>query len=162
MIRSVVVLGALVLALVLGGRALLSRPSEPVATVDYQQTAEQVRKVAPFDVLTPTSMPDGWRATTVDYEPGSGGRWHLGVLTDEKEYVGLEQTPMGVRATVEQFAAETRPDGKTRVDGHTWRVRSSAAGETTLVRRADEVTILVTGTAPRKQIEEYVELLSTG
>lgn len=157
-----VVLVAIVLGLVLGGRALFGAAPDSGhrSTVDYRATFEQVRKVAPFDVVAPPSLPDGWRATSATYDSGPKGRWHLGVVTDGKEYVGLEQTPLGVPTVVERFAADTRPKGKTSIDGNTWRVRAGADSETTLVRRAGGVTTLVTGTAPRKQLESYAASLS--
>lgn len=159
MVRSMVVLVAVVVALVLGGRAMFGDPSTPQRTVDYQQTAKKVRKIAPFKIAAPDRLPDGWRATTATYDRGPKGRWHLGVLTADDDYVGLEQTPLSRRTSVERFAPKTKPRGWDTIAGSRWRVRASSEGETTFVRRANGLTTVVTGTASRDQLEAYVASL---
>lgn len=160
--RSVLVLGAIVALLVVGGSALFGRDSDPVRTVDYRKTVEQVREGASYEVLAPPSLPDGWRATSTRYEPGSRGGWHLGVLTSRGEYIGLEQTPRRPAEVLEEISPDTRPAGRTRIDGDSWRVRTGTDGETTLVRRSGKVTVLVTGSAGRERIEAYASSLRGG
>lgn len=162
MLRSVAVIGVIMLGAVFIGSTLLTTPDQQVPTVDYKATVADVREVAPYEVVAPQSLPDGWRATSAEYEHGSEGRWHLGVLTADDEYVGLEQTPRRQAEAVEEFSPDTEPRGKTAIGGDTWRVRANEQGETTLVRRSGGVTTLVTGTASRNQLESYVASLSAG
>src|SRR5699024_3387428 len=159
MIRSMVLLGALVVVVVFAGRALVDYPSEEPRAVDYQQIAGQVRDGASFAVLAPRSLPQGGQATSATYEPGVQGGRHRGVLTGDQEYIGVEQTPMSKRSAVEEFAAESTAQEQARVGGHRWQVRSSGDGETTFVRRRTGVTVLVTGSAPRAQIEAFITSL---
>jgi hypothetical protein len=155
--RSVGVLGAIVLLLFGLGQLLTITPDDPSPTVDYRTAAESSRTVADFDLLAPTSLPDGWRATSVRFETGS---WHLGVLTDDDEYVGLEQLRAAPRRAIERFAAGSRAAGTVTIDRTTWSRRAGPDDDVTYVRRDGDMTILVTGSAPRDDVERYISSLS--
>src|SRR5215210_2846011 len=67
-------------------------PADPVRPVDYVQPARFAQKAAPFQVLTPRHLPQGWTATSVRFDPtGDELSWHVGVLTEDRRYIGLEQ-----------------------------------------------------------------------
>jgi hypothetical protein len=155
--RSIAVLGAIVLALFAVGRLLTVTPDEPTLAVDYRSAAESSRTVADFELLAPDSLPEGWRATSVRFEPDS---WHLGVLTDDDDYVGLEQVKADTRRAVERFANGSHEHGKAVVDGETWSHRTGPRDNVTYLRRDGDMTIVVTGTAPREVIERYISSLS--
>ena len=155
--RSVAVLGAIVLALFGVGKLLTLTPDDPAPTVDYKTAAQSSRTVADFDLLAPTSLPEGWRATSVRYETGS---WHLGVLTDDDEYVGLEQLRATPGQTIERFAAGSRASGTVTIDGTTWSRRTGPDDDVILVRRDGDMTTLVTSSAPPDDVERYVSSLS--
>jgi hypothetical protein len=91
----------------------------------------------------------------VRYEAGARGQWHLGVITDKGAYIGLEQSGIGQQRAVEKFAPDTKAKGTAHVGGFEWQLRQSDRGETSLVRMADQITVIVTGTAAKKVIEEY-------
>ena len=161
-VRSVAVLGAIILALFALGRLLTVTPDEPARTVDYQSAVESSRTVAEFDVFAPRSLPEGWRATSVRFEQDS---WHLGVVTADDDYVGLEQVEADPQRAVERFANGSRSYGDTVVGGETWSLRTGPGDDLTYVRRdtgpADGgMTIVVTGTAPRQVMESYISSLS--
>jgi hypothetical protein len=155
--RSVAVLGAIVLALFAVGRLLTVTPDEPVRSVDYRSAVESSRAVAEFDVLAPASLPEGWRATSVRFEQDS---WHLGVVTDDDDYVGLEQVEASAERAVERFAKGSRSYGDVVVGGETWLLRTGPQDDLTYVRRDGDMTIVVTGTAPRQEMERYISSLS--
>jgi hypothetical protein len=160
--RSVAVLGAIVLTLFALGRFLTVTPDEPVRTVDYQDAVESSRTVADFELLAPESLPKGWRATSVRFEPSS---WHLGVLTDEEDYVGLEQVEADTERAVERFAPESKSFGDTVIGGETWSLHTGPRDDLTYVRRDSagsdgDMTIVVTGTATRVVMERYISSLS--
>ncbi len=157
-LRSVGVLGAILLVLFAVGRFFTVTPDEPVRAVDYQAAAESSRKAATFDLLAPTELPEGWRATSVRFEAGA---WHLGVITDDDEYVGLEQVKAGVARAVERFAEGSTRDGEAVVAGETWSLFTGPRDDRTYVRRDGDVTVLVTGSAPRAEIERYISSLSS-
>jgi hypothetical protein len=158
-LRTTVVI--LAIMAVLGGaqQLLSSPPGDPVRPVDYSQALDAARDVAPFDVLAPDELPEGWRATTVRYVPGDEPSWHLGILTDEDLYVGLEQSVGTPEDLVEQHAAGSRPEGEVELDGSAWQLRREG-DETTLVRdEKGPAATLVTGDAPQDDVEQLAASL---
>ncbi len=162
MLRSIFVIGLVVLALAGLGYWFQVKPGTKLEAVDYVTAAKAARGVSDFPIYTPASLPKGWKATSVNYTAGAKGAWHLGVLTDDEKYIGLEQTGSGRLKAIEDFSPDTEPKGSTKVGGFTWQLRQSGHGETTLVREAGDITIIVTGTAKRSVIEDYAAHLVTG
>ena len=144
----------LIIAFLAGAQRLLSRPGEgePVQPVDYVATWEAARDVAPFELLAPPELPEGWRATSVRYVPGEEATWHIGVLTDEDKYVGIEQAVGGVEVLVNEYAAESDPEGTVDVGGVQWELLREG-DETTLVRDDGGSSTLVTGDAGQADVE---------
>lgn len=155
--RSIGVIGVILVALFGVGKLVTVEPDQPTRTVDYRSAVESARPVADFPLLAPPSLPSGWRATSARYEPDS---WHLGVLTSGDEYVGLEQVRISERRAVERFADGSRADGAVPIEGTTWSRRNGPDGDSTYVRRDGDITVLVTGSASREQVERYVASLS--
>ena len=63
-------------------------------------------------------------------------RWHLGMLTDEDRYVGLEQADDSVATMVETYVDQARERGRpVQVDGRPWPTYTDAGGDLALVRR---------------------------
>lgn len=156
--RSVGVVGLIVLALFGIGQLMTLTPDDAAPTIDYRTAVESSRTVADFDVLAPPMLPARWRATSVRYETGS---WHLGVLTGDDQYVGLEQVRESPRRVVERFAPGSRAAGSVDIAGQTWSRRTGPDDDSTYVRRDGDMTILVTGGAPRVEIERYISSLSS-
>lgn len=162
-VRSVAVIGVIVLALFGFGKFFTERPEDPVSAIDYQKTLQQVRTTTDIDVLAPATLPDGWRANAARFEPGSGGNegsWHLGVITDDDEYLGLEQSPLSVNRSVDRWAEGSVEAGSAQVAGQVWSVRAGPRDRTTYVTRDGDRTTLVTGTVPPDEIEAYISSLS--
>lgn len=141
-----------------GFRSLTTQePDNPVRTVDYAQVVGPARKAAPFDLVAPPSLPPGWRATSVNFNDQSQPRWHLGVLTDQERYVGLEQAKRPVlqmvRDYVDQHASRGAP---VEVAGNSWATYTDAGGDLALVRQDGATTTLVVGhDVPRSQLVSY-------
>jgi hypothetical protein len=149
----VVVVGYVaVKALVLPDQATTGAP------VHYAVVVPQARKAARFDLLAPPRLPEGWRATSVRFDPGPPQHWHLGVLTGAQRYVGLEQGNQPVASMVQTYvdpAAKHRP--ATVVGGTSWSTYTDAGGDLALVRRDGRTTTLVVGhDVPRKELVSYV------
>lgn len=154
-LRTMAVLLAIV-GLVVGFQRLLSAPpSNPVHALDYRPALAAARAAAPFHVLAPSGLPDGWAATSVHYTPGSAAAWHLGVLTADRAYVGLEQSLDDTAAVLGEAAPGSVSDGTVEVAGDSWQLRRGPGNRTTLVRRVDGVTTVVTGDAPQDQLVAY-------
>lgn len=137
--------------------AFRTTPHPRVPTVDYAATARAASDSASFDVLTPGSLPPRWRATSATYTPAPGEHWHLGVLTAQDRYLGLEQGAAGVAAMVEEYVdPEATRGGRVRVDGQSWTTYADAGGDHALARREAGVTTLVVGPVDREVLVRYV------
>lgn len=127
----------------------------PVKEVDYQRVLEFTRDQVDFDPLAPASLPEGWRATSARMTPAPAA-WHLGVLTDQDRYIGLEQSRSSeenmVRRYVDEEAAEGDP---VTIDGETWRTWTDEGGDNALSRVSDGVAVVVVGTPDQDLLAEY-------
>jgi len=148
-------------------------PADPVRPVDYVQPARFAPQAARFKVLTPRELPEGWTATSVRFDPTADEQsWHVGVLTKDRRYIGLEQSERPASAMVADFVDEDAEEGgEVEVAGETWRTwtdpgrdpqaDSSTAqeGDLALVRQNEEVTTLVVGTVSQDVLSGFVESL---
>ena len=157
-IRSMVVIAVIILALYGFGRLFTSTPETSVDPIDYATVVAQARPAATFALAAPPTLPEGWKATSARFEPNG---WHLGVLTDDEEYVGLEQLKGSVDRAVDRFAEDSKADGTAVVGNQTWSVRTGPKGRLTYVRAEDGLTTLVNTSAPRSVLEDYIASLST-
>ena len=136
-------------------------PADPVRRVDYEQPARFARETADFEVLTPRRLPEGWITTSVRFVDTPPQSWHLGLLTAERRYIGLDQVEEPVDAVVEDVVGEdAEAEGSVDIDGVTWQ-RYTEGRDLALVRRAEQqgVTVLVVGTAPEEQLVAFVRSL---
>ncbi len=156
MVVLLIVVGAFV-----GFRDLVrSEPESPVQAVDYSGPADYARGQASFPLLAPEQLPDGWIATSVRFDPGSRPAWHLGMLTPQDRYVGLEQAPRSVAAMVEQYVDEKASEGEpVAVAGQEWRAFSDDQGDEALARRAGGATTLVFGRVEQETLADLVATL---
>jgi hypothetical protein len=146
MVGAMLVLLVVVVAFVVFRDVNRSDPPSPVQDVEYAQAAEFAREQAGFELLTPPTLPAGWRATSVRFVPGADERWHLGMLTDEDRYVGLEQAEVSVESMLETHVDEVVERGEpVTVDGQRWETWTDEGGDLALVRRDGETTTLVVG-----------------
>lgn len=162
-------IGALIVVLVLIASVwVLSRfqhrgTTDPAKTVDYTAELAEARESAPFDVLAPSPVPSGWRATSVEWDgaDAEASSWHLGFLTSAGEYVGLEQGNAPVAGFVAGSTTASQPVEAVEIAGESWQGLVSDDGrEHALVRRAPGVTTVVTGTAPLAELVAFTEALT--
>lgn len=161
MVGAMIVLLAVVVAFVVLRDLNRNDPPSPVPAIDYARDAAFAADQATFEVLAPASLPAGWRATTARYVPGSGERWHLGLLTDDDRYVGLEQSAASVESMVESHVDENATRGDVvSVDGAEWSTWSDDGGDLALVREESGTTTLVVGhNVPVAELEAFVASL---
>lgn len=146
MVGALLVLLLVVVAFVLFRGINRDAPPSPVRTVDYQRVVDFAREQTDLDLLAPPRLPAGWRATTVDFVDTEGDRWHLGLLTDEERYVGLEQSTSSAASMVETHVDEDAARGEpVEVAGRPWRSWTDADGDLALVREDGGTTTLVVG-----------------
>jgi hypothetical protein len=155
MIVAVGVVVAFVLLRDLGRTELQTQ----VPAVDYQRVLEHSSDQVDFDPLAPVRLPEGWKATSVRLSP-TPARWHLGVLTDEGRYVGLEQSRSSEERMVESHVdPDAVAGGTVTVAGDTWRTWTDEGGDTALTRVQDGVTVVVVGTPHRDVLVDYAATL---
>ena len=159
MIGAMLVLLFVVVGFVLLREVNRSDPEAPGEPVDYQQTADFARDQADFAILAPPELPDGWRATSVEFVP-EPARWHLGLLTDEGEYVGLEQAESAVKSMVTTYVDSDPSRGEAvTIDAQSWSSWTDEGGDTALVRTDGEAVTLVVGPVERGLLVDYVRSL---
>ncbi|HEY3560094.1 MAG TPA: DUF4245 domain-containing protein [Kribbella sp.] len=135
---------------------------EKVNAVEYTAQLEDARKAAPW-VRGPEPMPSGWTATSVEFrapqqEPMT---WHLGIVTSEKKYVGLEQSNVTTGKFVGDKLGRTSADGTATVAGVTWqrKVLLDRKNENALILVGSGVTTIVTGNAGYPALEAFAAVL---
>ncbi|MGH3473242.1 MAG: DUF4245 domain-containing protein [Nocardioidaceae bacterium] len=133
----------------------------PAATVSYASSLQVARQLAGFQVLAPTPKPTWWRCTSVAYTPGThhDTSWHLGGLTTDGQYIGLEQGIESPGVFIPANTAANQPRSPVTIDGAEWTRLASGQGETALVHERGKVTTIVTGTAPLSQLETFAAAL---
>ncbi|HEU0041568.1 MAG TPA: DUF4245 domain-containing protein [Jiangellaceae bacterium] len=161
-VRSLVVLLGLVAVIAIAFTVM--RPDERLPDpVDYDGVLELVRDDYPYHVLAPASVPDGWRATSVDHsDDATGHRWRLGFLTADEDFVGLEQADGEIESYLADKLADFDADGTGTVDGQQWERRLETDDrnpDRALVHVADGVVTIVRGTGSYAELEEFASWL---
>ena len=140
----------------------------PVRTVDYTTSVKAGRADRLLAVMAPAQLPAGWRATSASYVTGSDPTWHLGLLTEEDRYVGVEES----RRSIEHLVREHVDVGAERgedvtIDGEPWQVWTDAGGDYAVARSLEiegsaVESWVVVGSAPEATIREFAESLEGG
>jgi hypothetical protein len=138
------------------------KKEEKPTAVEYTAQLQDARKAAAW-VRGPEPMPSGWTATSVEFrapqqEPIT---WHLGVVTNELKYVGLEQSNVSGGKFVAEKLGRTSDDGTTTVDGVTWqrKVLLDRKNENALLLVGSGVTTIVAGNAGYSALEAFASVL---
>ncbi|MDQ4006602.1 MAG: DUF4245 domain-containing protein [Actinomycetota bacterium] len=131
-----------------------------VEAVDYSRQLAAAREAADHPVLAPRGLPAGWVPTSVSSR-GRGGsvRWHLGFLSPQHEYVGLEQAGRHPQALVRRYVGGLARVGTVAVGGVPWRVYAGETDTALVHREGDRVTVVV-GTAEAGVLEAFARSLA--
>lgn len=137
--------------------------ADPVRPINYRVELGQARRAAPYAVAAPEGLGKGWRATSVTYD-GSHPKattWHLGLVDPKNEYAAVEQSNGPADAFIKRVTLGAKHDGvrTVTVDGVAWEQWDGSRYDA-LVRRADGVTTVVTGTAPQARLAELAAALT--
>ena len=144
----------------------------PVEEVDWKPVLATARQQAPYEVLAPTNLPEGWRATRVNWVPlgrpylngeaSPRNLWQIGFLTPQEVYIDLTQGDMRAQEMVDQQSREGIPDGNSVIAGLTWQRLVSPDGRTrSLVLRGPATTAIVSANLPYGALEAYATTLSS-
>lgn len=157
-LRTIGVLGGFLIAAFFVGQVMTVRPDRPATTVKLADAVQGARSVARFDVVAPRRLPDGARATSARF---TASAWHLGVVTADGKYIGLEQAPVQPATLIHDVAPRSRPSGSARVGGQVWSGRVESDGDRVYVRDMGESSVLVVSSADAGVVERYVESLAS-
>lgn len=159
-LRTVLLMGVLVLGIWAFGLIFTTTPDDPVRHVGLAADVRAARAAAANPLLAPTSLPDGWRPNGDRFDPAGDQPWHIGMLTDEGEYIGLEQKRRSAAEMTKAFARGSRADGTAELGGATWERRIGPGRQVAYLRQVgDSVAIVVSDAAPA-DIAAYVSSLS--
>ncbi|WP_229890921.1 DUF4245 domain-containing protein [Streptomyces lavendofoliae] len=133
--------------------------ADPIKPVDYRVERVTAQRAAPYPVLAPEGLADGWTPTSVAYDREGGDAWHVGFLTPDRQYVAVEQSTAVPEKYIAEVTHEARDTGRTqRVAGKTWQ-RWEGPKYDALVLREKGVTTVVTGTATGEQLARMASAL---
>lgn len=147
MIRSLVVVGGVVVVLVL----IVPRPSgvsQP--PIDVSGVAQGARSEAHFTISVPQGLPTEWRATSARLLDGTDNvqTWHVGYQTADAQYAAVEQAKGATVVWVRSNTQGGTVVGNQAVDGVTWtQILHQNRLQRTLELTTGDLTTLVTGTA---------------
>jgi hypothetical protein len=144
----------------------------PVKVIDWRPVVTLARSQAPYPVLAPVNLPDGWRATQATWvrvgdpylngDPSARNLWKLGFLTTDDVFIGLTQGDLRPEELVRDETREGVTDGQSVVGDQTWERRVSPDGRThSLVESTPKVTTIVSGDLPYEALDTYAGILST-
>ncbi|KUP95880.1 DUF4245 domain-containing protein [Thermobifida cellulosilytica] len=160
-----IVLGALVLLVVLMTVVVNARREERIPTVDYTPDVLSLSEVAPYQVYAPDQelLPEGWTPTSSRLEDGGvlpgeeptePVRWSVGFATPEDRHAAFHISNADPEAFVAEVSMDGEPDGESTVDGRVWERRyNETEDERSLVLRADDATLVVSGGASYEELE---------
>ena len=145
----------------------------PVKEVDWKPVLAKAREEAPFEVLAPENLPNGWRATRVNWVPqgkpylngeaSPRNLWQIGFLTPDDAFIDLNQGDVRPQEMVDQQSRDGTADGSSVVAGKTWQRLISPDGRTrSLVLANPNSTVVVTADLPYEALEAYASTLSSG
>lgn len=137
------------------------RHYEAVRVIDYSGDLAAARTHAPYHVLAPEGLPDGWRATSVRYATKDGATmWHLGFISPADEYVGIEQSDGPAELWIRQQTHGGRVESRVPINGQDWTVRYQPDKELrSLAITQDGVTTVVAGLASVPTLTELAGAL---
>lgn len=160
---------ALAVALVTAiGWYYVGRPDEsaqPVRTVEWKPWVKSGQQDGKLVMVAPRALPNGWRSTSARYVSGVNPRWHLGMLTQDGKFVGLDEARDTVTDLVEAYVDENATQGRdVEIDGLTWQTWTDAGGDYALVHTLDgpggnRENVIVYGSAPDAEVRAFADSL---
>jgi Protein of unknown function (DUF4245) len=163
MIGAMIVIVAAILAVVL--LRDLGRPSaETTPDALEWESAVAGAQDSGLVVAYPSTLPAGWKVTSVELEPTDPPTWSMGMLTGTGAFAGLRQEDESVRDLVAVYVDEDAVEGDP-VElggdlGGTWSTYSDEGGDTALVLEREDDVLLVYGSASREVLVDLAEQLT--
>ncbi|MCZ0981127.1 DUF4245 domain-containing protein [Streptomyces diastatochromogenes] len=135
--------------------------AEPVKAKDYRVELLTAQRAAPYPVLAPEGLGEGWKATVVSYKREKANAWQLGFLSPDTQYVAVNQSTAEPGTFVPEVTQKAKDTGKTEtVAGRVWQ-RWEGPKYDALVRTENGATTVVTGTASFERLAEMAGALQS-
>jgi hypothetical protein len=138
----------------------------PIRAVDYAAVVQGARSDGKLAVLAPEWLPLGWKATSATYTRGVSPTWHLGMLTGERKYVGVEEARTSIRSLVDEHVDESAQRGKdVTIGNEKWQTWTDSGGDYAVARVLDgpkgaQESVLVLGSAPPPRVRQLAGSLT--
>jgi hypothetical protein len=132
--------------------------------VDYLAQVRDAQQ-AGSEVVYPARLPAGWYATRVTVSPGSPSELELSMLTGTQQYVGFVESPEDVAQLLGTYVdAHAQSGPEVDIGGSVatrWQTWTDSGGDTALVARQGQRSLLVFGTVSRGELETLAASLTT-
>jgi hypothetical protein len=137
-------------------------PRDPLQVIELGPQIAAARQSAPYGVLVPRGLDDGWRPVSASTRvEGAGTIWRIGWVTPADDFAAFGQSDQPSAAFVDTFASGAAASGEAVIAGQRWaRLGGAADEERSLVRRDGAVTVVVTGTAGFAELAELAASLA--
>jgi hypothetical protein len=158
-----IVLVLLVLAFVVFRGLFRDNDEVEQEPVDYLEAVGAAQQ-AGATLVYPPGLPTGWKATSIQYDPGPRTAWGLGMLTDDGKFAGVRQEDADLSTLLSTYVDENPVQGKTvTIDSAVasrWEEWSDAGGDHAYAARVGDDEVLVYGAASVEDLRTLVESLT--
>ncbi len=118
--------------------------------VDVVAAASARARTAPFQLVAPTAVPDGWRGRQAAIRAGEV--WHLEFLTPDGGFAAVDQVAGPAAQLVDRALPGRRSSGAVQLASGRWQQFGAAAtpegvARSGLVQQRGATTVVVSGTA---------------
>lgn len=160
MVRSMAVVLVVVFVIVL----LAWRPEpEAVKVVDPSPTVVLAAREAQFPVVAPSGLADGWRPTSVRWEPTEESEseriLHIGYVTPADEYAQVSVAPVATPAFLDEQTADGVPTGTQAIGDATWERRETDERRSLVLVDGSDATV-VSGSADWSELIALAQSLA--
>lgn len=137
--------------------------------VDYLETVQSAQQ-AGLTPVYPSALPQGWIATGVDVTPAPEDPvFMIRMLSDDERFVAVRQERATSSALLTKWVDEepqpgagyTVPDAVAAPVAREWKGYTDKGGDAAYVAKVGENTVLVFGSAPKKDLQAIVDALVT-
>ena len=158
MLRSMLPL-VLICLLIVWWTTLRQSGDVGVRTVDPSSTVQLAAARAGYPLVVPTGLGEDYRVTSARTDAGNADEGdpvtlEIGYLTPAEEYAGFVVSDDPRADPVAAVLDGADEQGAVDVDGQSWTRVVTEKDETALVREADGVTAVVTGSASDEELRE--------
>ena len=138
--------------LIVGWQAFRQSGDEKIRTVDPADTIKAAAAQAAYPLEVPTGLSSGYRVTSAHTDAASARQGapvtlQIGYLTPKGEYAGFVESDDPRSDALTSVLGGAQEKGTVDLGGASWTRETTSRGETALVRRSGDLTLVVSGSA---------------